>query len=132
AKVLGVTGDAAFIAVGTPIAALFAVCGIPWWRKIPLTPALAVTVLVLHIALITIVGIVFGPLLLLPTLLFGSLPVMLLVPTVRIPVTIVALHALAFAIPLAAEALGWLPTTYRFVSGVLVLDPWAIDVTPHG
>ena len=132
ANVLGIAGDAAFIAIGTPIIALFATCAIAWWRRAKLTPLLAVWVLALHSALVAIVGVVFGPLLILPTLLFGSLPVMLLVPTVRMPLTVVVLHLLAFAVPVAGEWLGWLRSTHRFVDGALVLDPWAIDVTPQG
>src|SRR5690606_13950076 len=132
AHVLGIAGDAAFIAIGAPILALFATCALAWWRRVTVSPLLAIWVLALHSALVAIVGIVFGPLLVLPTLLFGSLPVMLLVPTVRMPLAILVLHLLAFAVPVAGEWLGWLPSTHRFVEGALVLHPWAIDVTPQG
>jgi eukaryotic-like serine/threonine-protein kinase len=129
ARMLGVEGDPAFLAIGAPIVTLFAICAVGWWRRLPLTTTLAIAVLVIHIILITIVGLVFGPVLVLPILLFGSLPIMLLVPTVRMPITIFGLHMLAFAIPLLGERIGVLPTSYRMVDGAVVLTPWAITVT---
>ena len=50
--------------------------------------------------------------------------------TVRMPVTIVASHLLAIGVPLALEWLAILPSSYSFVRGALVLDPWAIDIAP--
>jgi hypothetical protein len=55
---------------------------------------------------------------------------MLVTPTFHMPKTIVGLHALAVAAPLALEWQGVLPRSFRLDGGSLVLDPWAIDVTP--
>jgi hypothetical protein len=71
-----------------------------------------------------------GPLLILPILIFGSMPIMVMTPTVYMPKTIVGLHMLAVAVPLTLEWLGILPASYELVGGALVLDPWAVDITP--
>ncbi len=130
AKVVGIAQAWPLVIMGTQTLALIAVAALAGTRKIPFNAAVAMTILCLHIFLLATVGVFLGPFLLLPILLFGSMPIMIMAPTVYFPKTIVVGHFIAVAIPLALEQLGVVPQSFTISGGALVLDPWAVDITP--
>ena len=83
----------------------------------------------LHCLLIATTGIAFGPLFIVPILIFGSATLFAIVPTVSIPRLIVVLHVLALLVPLALEWVGVLPHSFRVEAGELVLQPWAVELS---
>ena len=97
--------------------------------KIP--NAMYVTLISLHLALLASLGVFLGPLLLLPVMIFGTLTIFLMMPAIRMPGVVLTTHALALAIPLGLEWLGVLPSSYHFEGDALVLQPWAIQISPH-
>jgi hypothetical protein len=52
------------------------------------------------------------------------------VAAVNLPKTIVVLHFATFAVPLALEWFGVLPSSYHFSGSALVLQPHFVDVKP--
>jgi serine/threonine-protein kinase len=130
AKLLGVAQTWPLVVIGVQLAMLTAIPLAAGLRRIPFGKGTAVVMLVLHMMLLATTGLFLGPLLVLPILVFGSLPIMLLAPTIHMPKTIVTAHFLAVAVPLAVEWLGIVPHSYYLTGGTLVLDPWAIDITP--
>jgi eukaryotic-like serine/threonine-protein kinase len=130
AKLLGIAQSWPLLILASLLAVLIAISALAGTGRIPLGRGVVITILITHMILLASVGMFLGPLLILPILIFGSLPIMLMAPTVYMPKTIVALHMLAVATPLALEWLGVLPASYKLVGGTLVLDPWAVDITP--
>ncbi|HUS29676.1 MAG TPA: serine/threonine-protein kinase [Kofleriaceae bacterium] len=96
---------------------------VAWWRRWYITPSLFTIGALLHAAILTTVGFAVGPLLLLPVLLFGSLPVLMVAPIIRVPIAVFAAHIVAFAVPLALEWLNVVPSSYRLDGNLLVLEP---------
>ena len=76
-----------------------------------------------HASILMTVGLSLGPLLLMPSLLFGSLPIMIVAPIMRMPRVIFAAHLIAFAIPLLLERLHILPPTFTMTGNSIILDP---------
>ena len=92
--------------------------------------SIAYAVLFEHGILMVVTGILVGPLLLLPILLFGTLPIGIMLPILREPGIVVASHSLSFAIPLGLELLGITPHSFHASAHGLVLEPWAISLPP--
>jgi eukaryotic-like serine/threonine-protein kinase len=130
AKLLGIAQTWPLVALAVALLALVCVTALVGTRRLPPDRPAIFSILALHVLLLSMVGMFLGPLLLLPILMFGAIPIMLVTPTFHMPKTIVGLHALAVAAPLALEWQGVLPRSFRLDGGSLVLDPWAIDVTP--
>jgi serine/threonine-protein kinase len=103
--------------------ALALLLAVAWWRRWYITPALFTIGSLMHAAILATVGVSVGPLLLLPVLLFGSLPILMIAPIIRVPLAVFAAHFLAFAIPLALEWLHVVPSTYRLEGHAIVLEP---------
>ena len=75
-------------------------------------------------------SIVFGPLLVMPVFVIGSVGVVLTQPTgFRWPL-LVGTQAFGVVGPLALEWLGVLPSTYHVGPEGLVLTPWVVTLTP--
>jgi eukaryotic-like serine/threonine-protein kinase len=129
-KFLGIAQTWPVLILAGLLVVLIAVSGLAGTGYIKFGTHIVVIVVVTHVLLLGTVGMFLGPLLILPILLFGSMPIMLMSPTVYMPKTIVGLHVLALALPLSLEWLGILPPSYHLVGGALVLDPWAVDITP--
>jgi serine/threonine protein kinase len=130
AKLLGIAQTWPLVVLAGLLAALILLTGLTGTRQLRFSKRLMLVVLVLHLSLLATVGMFLGPLLILPILLFGSMPIMIVSPALDMPKTIVALHALAVAIPLGLEWLDVLPRSFHLAGGALVLEPWAIDLTP--
>jgi serine/threonine-protein kinase len=96
---------------------------IVWWRRWRITPALFALGSTMHAIILATVGLSIGPLLLLPVLLFGSLPILMIAPVLRVPVAVFAAHLFAFAIPLALEWLKVVPSSYRLDDHAIILEP---------
>jgi serine/threonine-protein kinase len=90
---------------------------------------LALLVLFEHFALLTTVGFVLGPLLLTPILMFGTLPIGLMLPILRRPMLVAGAHLMSFVLPMACELAGVVPHTFTLTGG-LTLTPWAAATTP--
>jgi serine/threonine-protein kinase len=130
AKLLGIVETWPLVMFAVQLAGLIVITGLVGTRRLRLGRTVVLSILTMHVLLLATVGMFLGPLLLLPILLFGSLPIMLTSPTIRMPKTIAGVHALALALPLALEWLDVLPRSYYLDGGALVLDPWALDITP--
>lgn len=76
-----------------------------------------------HASVLATVGLNLGPLLLLPVLLFGSLPTLMIAPIMRMPKTVFAVHALVFGVPLLLERFNVVRHTYRLVGETIILEP---------
>ena len=127
--VLGISQVWPLFVIGGECAALAGLCAIAWRRRWRLGAELGITVLFSHVTLLATVGVLLGPLLVLPILLFGTSTIFLMVPTVRFPRLIVVAHLLAAAVPLTLEWLAIVPSSYSFEGGALVLEPWAVDIS---
>jgi serine/threonine-protein kinase len=93
-------------------------------------PRLGFMMLCLHCTLLATIGVLLGPLLLLPILLFGTAGIFATVTSIDMPKSIVIVHLLALVIPLSLEWLGIVPASYTLLGNALVLQPWAIDLEP--
>src|SRR5262249_55573107 len=87
--------------------------------------------LTLHVSLLTLVGFVLGPLLVLPIYVFGALPLVMMLPSLPYTRTTFVGHLLAYLVPLVAEWLHLVPATYGFEHGAVVIHPWAVDMSPQ-
>jgi eukaryotic-like serine/threonine-protein kinase len=118
------------LVVATEILGLFVFCVVAAQRNWPLRGAIAWAFGILHCGLLASLSILIGPLLIVPTLIFGSSTIMVTTQTIRMPVAIFFLHLGAIALPLGAEWAGILPDSYSSSGGALVLKPWSIDMEP--
>ena len=91
-----------------------------------------VTVLVLNTILLILAAYIFGPLLVMPIFIVGSLAGFVLLPTGYSPVMILVVHTIAFAVPIVLELAGVGPSTFAVENGTLVLTPYAVELTPYG
>jgi serine/threonine-protein kinase len=103
------------------------VTGVASRRRGPLGIAFYL-VLGIQAAFLAMVGIVVSPVLLLPSLVVGSLPVFISHPTTFKPVAILIGHALAFFIPFLLEAIGLVPRTFWMEGGRLIIHPWVLEL----
>ena len=96
----------------------------------PLSSRIFLLLVTLNVAIIALFGLIFGPLMLAPLVLTGSIAGWLLVPTTYRASTVVALHVLALVPLLVLEQVGVLPSSFHVEAGSLVLTPWAVAMTP--
>jgi serine/threonine-protein kinase len=93
--------------------------------------AWTISVLVaVHSVLLGFIGILVGSLLVLPVIIFGTLPIFLLIPTLHIPKTIAALHALVLAVPFALELTNVVPPSFHLDGDKLVIQPTTVHLAP--
>jgi serine/threonine-protein kinase len=111
--------------------ALAVLLGIGLRRRWHVTPGLFMLGAAMHAAILATAGVSLGPLLVVPLLLFGSLPIMLMAPIVRAPGLVFVVHVLAFSIPFALEELALVPPSFHLTGHALVLEPWALAVSPQ-
>jgi serine/threonine-protein kinase len=90
----------------------------------------AYVVLFGHAALLATLGVLIGPLFLVPILMFGTLPIGIMLPVVRRPRLVASIHLLAFLVPLGLEVLGVTTRTFGGHGSELVLSPAVITITP--
>jgi eukaryotic-like serine/threonine-protein kinase len=91
---------------------------------------IAYMVLFGHAVLLTTLGVLLGPLFLVPILMFGTLPIGIMLPVVRRPKLVASIHVLAFLVPLALELLGVTTRTFGGHGSELVLRPAVMTITP--
>lgn len=130
AALLGLRGTVAMVVLAGETGVMSALLALVYWRRWRVRRTLFVVGLAMHAGLLATVGILLGPLLLAPILVFGSLPIALVASVLRMPKTIFTVHFLAILFPLLLEWLHVVPASYHFDHGALVLQPWAVDVTP--
>ncbi len=128
---LGVSTIWPLALMAVEVIALTAFCLTVTHRRLPIRRGLALTMIVLHCGLLATLALLIGPLLIVPTLLFGSSTIMVTIQTVRMPVTIFSLHLAAIGIPLALEWLHVVPRSYELVDHAVVLRPWSVDMAPE-
>ena len=98
-------------------------------RPRPMRSPIFLVMILLNATSVLVGGLVFGPFLIIPVFLIGSLagamsqPLGFGWPTVVIP------HIIGYMTPLVLEWLGAVPSSYHIDHG-LVLTPWVIDLTP--
>jgi serine/threonine-protein kinase len=126
AYLLGARGTVPMIVLAGMAGLLSATCHLGYRR----TAARWISVLVLfeHSALMMVTGFLLGPLLLVPILIFGTLPIGIMLPLLHKTKLVLVTHAAGFAVPLAAELLGWVPHTFRSSGNALLLDPPAVTL----
>jgi eukaryotic-like serine/threonine-protein kinase len=104
-----------------------------WWmsrRPLPMRSPWFVVLLGANSALLAATGLLFGPLLVMPMFIFGSLATFLIQPNGYPPSWTVIAHALPLAVLLGLEWLGVLPPTFRIANGALVLTAPVVALTP--
>ena len=127
---LGVRDWWPMVAIAVPVLMNFTL--LEWaWRRNRSVGNLALAALAIHGLLLATIGVLVGPFLITPALAISSVATFCSVPTFYRPAVIVLVHATACALPFFLETVGVLPPTFFFVDSGLVLDPWAIDITPQ-
>jgi serine/threonine-protein kinase len=126
---LGVSGTWPLVVIAALLVVLATLCALAARSKRPLRLGVLTMYLALHCASNAFIGVVMGPLSVLPTLIVGSLTIMMVAPLVYAPKRLFAFHVLAFAVPISLEWLGVTPRTYSVESGALILHPWALHLS---
>ncbi len=112
---------------------LASITAITWYISrdvVPMRSPWFPPVLVLMFALLFCLGLIFGPLFLLPVFITGSLAAWVVVPTGYSALAIFVAHASVILVLLALETLHVLPSTFHAEGRSLVLEPWVLDMTP--
>ncbi len=97
---------------------------------IPTETPVFVVLMVATLVLLTLLGIVVGPLLLLPMFLVGSLAGWLQQPSNHPSWILVVAHVVPMVGLVGLELAGVLPSTFAVENGAFVLRSWVIDMTP--
>jgi len=84
----------------------------------------------LNVVIVALFGVVFGPLLIAPIILTGSVAGWLLVPTTYPAMLVVAMHLFSILPLVVLELVHVIPSTFHVAGGGLVLTPWAVELTP--
>ncbi|MBX3156132.1 MAG: serine/threonine protein kinase [Deltaproteobacteria bacterium] len=100
------------------------------YRRLPYRSPLLLLPLALNAVALGGVGLVFGPLLLLPPILVGSLACWLAQPSHYRAWLMIAAHFAPLVLLVGLEAVGILPTTFTLDDGRLSLTSWTLDFTP--
>jgi len=103
------------------------VCGFASRRKGPIGNVFYL-VLGIQAGLLAMVGVMISPLLLLPSLVVGSLPIFATHPTSFKPVAILIGHCLAFFVPFILEGTGVVARSFWMEGGRLVIQPWVLHL----
>jgi serine/threonine-protein kinase len=99
-------------------------------RALPLRHPLYVCAVWFNCAALASGSVIFGPLLIVPIFLIGSLAAALSQPIGYHAVSVLAPHVASVGLPLALEWFHVLPSTYRVENHTLVNAPWVVDLTP--
>ncbi len=129
-RFVGVAQTWPLLVVGGMSGLIAILCAVATHRRSRIGVALAAAVMGLHCVLLATVGVLLGPLVLSPILVFGTAGMFTMVSAVRMPKTIYVLHLSTLFVPLLLEWAGVLPSSYHFSGNALVLSPWAVDVAP--
>ena len=105
-------------------------CFLAGRKVLPMNTRWFFVVMALMTLMLGSMGLIFGPLLMLPVFLTGSISAWLVIPVRRSPLLVLAFHALAIAPLLVLEGVGVLPPTFRFEMHRIVFEPWVIDLSP--
>lgn len=117
------------------VATAFVLAGTLWWmarRLWPMRTPWYLWILFLNTSLLIGGAFVFGPLLIMPIYVCGSLGVYLVAPARFHPATIIVAHVVAMVVPVVLELAGVLPRTFQISDNQLVLTPFALDLPPWG
>jgi MFS family permease len=107
------------------------VCLVLARRVLPMKTPWLLVVVALTTVMLSILGIMFSPLLIMPIFLIGSLAGILQQPTSWSPWIVVVAHAIPLVGLLALEYLGVIPSTFHVGDGGLTFTLWVIDMTPE-
>ncbi|MGE5187066.1 MAG: serine/threonine-protein kinase [Acidobacteriota bacterium] len=127
AMLLGLQFGWPLVVLGTLLVALIALC-YAGSRSGRLGGGVVAAVVILHAVLLACCGLFLDALTFAPIFAFGSLPIMLMIPAVRLPRVAVASHLLAIAVPIALELTGVVRSTFHIEGSTLTIHPWALDV----
>ncbi len=101
-------------------------------RLMPMRSPWYMWILAIHTAVLIGSSFIFGPLLIVPIFLCGSLTVILNMPVGYTPHVIVVAHVFAIALPIATELLGITPGTFAFAGDRAWFAPYAVELPPYG
>ena len=99
-------------------------------RDTTLDTAWFLLLVILNVVIVGLFGLVFGPLLIAPIILTGSIAGWLLVPTTYPATLVVGIHVFSILPLVVLELLDVIPSTFHVAGGGLVLTPWAVQLTP--
>ncbi|MBA3392577.1 MAG: serine/threonine protein kinase [Deltaproteobacteria bacterium] len=116
----------AMVLAAATVAALWAVSR----RVVSLRSRWYLLIVVLNTLLLVSGSFIFGPLLIVPIFLVGTLAGFLAVPVRFHPALIVTSQVLAIAVPIVSELVGLTASTFSFEPGQIVLTPYALDLPP--
>ena len=128
-KLVGVGGTWPFVMLAIDILVQAGVCAYATTRPRPLTPAVWAMLLANHVIMLTMIGIFFGSLILVPIFALGMMPIMLSIPQIYNPLLALAIHVLALALPLLSELVGLSPRTFTATADGVVFRPWAVQAS---
>jgi serine/threonine-protein kinase len=106
-----------------------------WWTSrelLPMRSGWFTWIVWLNAALLAFSGFLFGPLLITPIFVCGSLSAFMAAPSAVSPLWIAGSHLLALAIPVASELFAITPRTFGVVDQRLWLEPFAFELPPAG
>jgi len=76
-------------------------------------------------------GLLLGSLFLVPILVFGTLPIGIMLPILKRPLVVVVAHTMSFVVPLGAELLHLVPRTFELTArGILLAPPYVTLPAP--
>jgi eukaryotic-like serine/threonine-protein kinase len=127
---LFVTANWPFLLIGGELAVLATICAVMSRELRPASRLVFTSVIAMHAVLIASIGIVVGPLPLVPVITFGFLPISLMLPGRRYPLTCLVFGLASIAIPFALELAGAVPPSITIVGDAIQLRPWAIPLSP--
>ncbi|CAN5253782.1 hypothetical protein BH11MYX1_BH11MYX1_38060 [soil metagenome] len=79
--------------------------------------------------MLTMIGIFFGSLILVPIFALGMMPIMLSIPQIYSPWLALGIHVTALGLPLFLELFGVIPRTFAAVGDTVVFKPWAVHAS---
>ena len=123
---LGARGTGAMLTIAGFALLLSATCSVG--LRHPGSRALAYVVLAEHAMLMIVTGLLLGSLYLVPILIFGTLPIGLMLPIIKRPVVVVVAHLSSFLVPFGAEMLHLTPHTFVLTPRGLLLRPHAVTL----
>ena len=128
-KLIGVGGTWPFIVLALDILAQAGLLAYATTRVRPLTPGVWAMLLTNHVIMLTMIGVFFGSLILVPIFALGMMPIMLSIPQIYNPWLALGIHVSALAVPLTLELTGLVPRTFQMIGDTLVFKPWAVTAS---
>ncbi|MBV8756720.1 MAG: protein kinase [Deltaproteobacteria bacterium] len=126
---LGARGTGAMVTIAAFAALLSVTCTLG--LRYPGSRALAYAVLAEHASLMVATGLLLGSLFLVPILVFGTLPIGIMLPILKRPLVVVVAHTMSFVVPLGAELLHLVPRTFELTArGILLAPPYVTLPAP--